>query len=120
MWLLGADADEDAGAASVEKVTALIKDGGGELENAALWGKRTLAYQVEKNKEGSYFLANFKLDSAATPTLERALDADQGVIRHILIRHNRPVPMVVEADEPEERSRDRDRGGRDNRRPRRS
>ena len=118
MWLLGADADEDAGVASVEKVTALIKDGGGDVDNAALWGRRTLAYQVNKNKEGSYFLANFKLDSAATPTLERALDADQDVIRHILIRHNKPVPMVEESDEPEERGRDR--GGRDNRRPRRS
>ena len=117
MWLLGADADEEAGAASVEKITGLIKDGGGDVDGAALWGRRTLAYQVEKNKEGSYFLANFKLDSAATPTLELALDADQNVIRHILIRHTKPVPAVEESDEPEERPRDR--GGRDNRRPRR-
>jgi small subunit ribosomal protein S6 len=118
MWLLGADADKDAGDASVEKVTGLIKDGGGEVDNAALWGRRSLSYQIDKNKEGSYFLANFKLDSAATPTLERALDADQDVIRHILIRHDKPVPAVEELDEPEERGRDR--GGRDNRRPRRS
>jgi small subunit ribosomal protein S6 len=114
MWLLGAEADADAGAASVDKVTAWIKDGGGKVSSAALWGRRTLSYEVANNREGTYFLANFSLDSAATQTLEQAITADQEIIRHVLIRHDKPVPMVEENDEGEER-----RGG-GGRRPRRA
>lgn len=113
MWILGADADEDAGTASMERITALIKENGGEVISVEAWGRRTLAYEVSKNHEGSYFLAILKLDSSFTPVLERTVESDQAIIRHMLIRHDKPVPVAADTEESDDR-----RGG--NRRGRRT
>ena len=102
MWLLDSDADEEAGSASIEKVTQLIADGGGEIARSEPWGRRTLAYPIENNKEASYFLAYFTLDSDTVPGVERALEADQTVIRHLLTRHERPFPKDSEMGSPDE------------------
>ena len=113
MWLLGSDADEEAGAASIEKVTGLITDNGGEVARSEPWGRRTLSYPIEDSSEGSYFLAYFTLDSTAAPAVERVLEADQSVIRHILTRYDRPFPKDSEMGNPdEEPPRGRRRGPR--------
>ena len=113
MWILGAEADEDAGTESIERVTTLVKENGGEVVSAEPWGKRTLAYEVSKNLEGSYFFAVLKLDSSITPELERTLETDQDIIRYMLIRHDKPVPVGADVEESDDR-----RGG--NRRGRRT
>ncbi len=113
MWILGADADEEAGTASIERISALVKENGGEIVSAEPWGRRTLAYEVSKNVEGSYFLAILKLDSSITPLLERTITSDQDIIRHMLIRHDKPVPAAADVDDSDDR-----RGG--NRRGRRT
>lgn len=113
MWILGADADEEAGNASMERVSALIKENGGEVVSVEGWGRRTLAFEVSKNAEGTYFLAILKLDSAFTPALERAVETDQAIIRYMLIRHDKPVPVASDSEESDDR-----RGG--NRRGRRT
>ncbi len=113
MWLLGSDADQEAGSASIEKVTQLIADGGGEVARSEPWGRRTLAYPIEDSREGSYFLTYFTLDSDAVPGVERALEADQTVIRHLLTRYVRPFPKDSEMGNPdEEPQRSRRRGPR--------
>ena len=113
MWILGAEADEEAGNASVERITTLVKENGGDVASAEPWGRRTLAYEVSKNLEGSYYLAFLKLDSSFTPELERTLESDQDIIRHMLIRHDKPVPVAADVEESDDR-----RGG--NRRGRRT
>ena len=113
MWILGAEADEEAGNASMERVSALVETNGGKVTSTEAWGRRTLAYDVSKNVEGSYFLAILKLDSEFTPILERAIEADQDIIRHMLIRHDKPVPAASDVEESDDR-----RGG--NRRGRRT
>ena len=113
MWLLDSDADEEVGSASIEKVTQIITDGGGKVARSEPWGRRTLSYPIEDSKEGSYFLAYFTLDSDAAPGVERALEADQTVIRHLLTRHERPFPKASEMGNPdEEPQRSRRRGPR--------
>ncbi len=113
MWILGSEADEEAGNASMERITSLVKENGGEVISAEPWGRRTLSYEVSKNMEGSYFFAILKLDSSFTPVLERTLETDQDIIRHMLIRHDKPVPVGSDVEESDDR-----RGG--NRRGRRT
>ncbi len=94
VWILGGEADEEQGAASVEKITLLITDTGGEVSGTDVWGKRTLAYPIQKNTEGYYLQANFEIDGSKALELDRALDADQSVIRHLLVRDEiKPVSV---------------------------
>ena len=86
MWILpGATSDED-GEKSVEAVSSLITENGGEIKSAALWGRRTLSYPIKKNSEGAYYLARFSIDASATPALSRAMEADQGILRHLIVK----------------------------------
>ena len=97
VWILGGDAGEEQGAESVEKITSLVADAGGEVSGTDVWGKRTLAYPIQKNNEGYYLQANFELDGTRVQELARAIDADQSIIRHLLVREE-PKPSIVEAE----------------------
>ena len=97
VWILGNDAGEEQGAESVEKITSLVTDAGGEVSAMDIWGKRTLAYPIQKNNEGYYLQANFELDGTKAQELEHAIDAGQLIIRHLLVR-DEPKPIIVEAE----------------------
>ena len=97
VWILGNDAGEEQGAESVEKITSLVVDAGGEISSTDVWGKRTLAYAIQKNNEGYYLQANFELDGTRAQELEKAIDADQSIIRHLLVR-DEPEPPKVETE----------------------
>ena len=97
VWILGNDAGEEQGAESVEKITSLVTDAGGEVSAMDIWGKRTLAYPIQKNNEGYYLQANFELDGTKAQELEHAIDADQLIIRHLLVR-DEPKSIIVEAE----------------------
>ena len=94
-----AGAGEEQGTESVEKITSLITGTGGEVSGTDVWGKRTLAYPIQKNNEGYYLQANFKIDGSKAQELDRALDADQSVIRHLLVRDDIKPVLVEEAAE---------------------
>jgi small subunit ribosomal protein S6 len=86
MWILPGTSTEAEGEESMEKMKGLITENGGELKSVALWGRRTLSYPIQKNREGAYYLAKFSIDGSATPAIDRALNADQSVIRHLLVK----------------------------------
>ena len=97
VWILGNDAGEEQGAESVDKIVSLVTDAGGEVSGTDVWGKRTLAYPIQKNNEGYYLQANFELDVTKAQELERSIGADQSIIRHLLVR-DEPKPDIVEAE----------------------
>ena len=86
MWILGGEASAKAGDESVERVRALVGSLGGEVGDVNPWGKRNLAYPIEKQTEGFYVEAQFKLDAARTPELEQACNADRQIIRHLIVK----------------------------------
>ncbi|MFW6174349.1 MAG: 30S ribosomal protein S6 [Chloroflexota bacterium] len=86
MWILGSAADADVRQASLDAVSELIGRHGGETDRLEFWGRRTLAYPIRHNKEGSYLLAQFQMDPQAAKEFERDLKLDQSIIRHLLIR----------------------------------
>jgi|TARA_B110000240_G_scaffold177196_1_gene205637 small subunit ribosomal protein S6 len=99
VWILGSEADEEQGTESVEKITSLVVGVGGEVSGTDIWGKRTLAYPILKNTEGYYLQANFEIDGAKAPELDRAIGADQSIIRHLLVRDEIKPVVVTEAAE---------------------
>ena len=86
MWVLGGGASAKEGDESVERVRALVGSLGGEVGEVNPWGKRNLAYPIEKQTEGFYVEAQFKLDAARTPELEQACNADRQIIRHLIVK----------------------------------
>jgi small subunit ribosomal protein S6 len=78
---------EDEGLAGVtEKVGQFITDGGGRVTSVDHWGRRRLAYPIQKQREGYYVLMQVQLDPRSIGELERNLKLTEEVIRHLLVR----------------------------------
>lgn len=104
--------------AAVERISALVTDPGGEIISVDQWGRRRLAYPIDRNLEGYYVLSTFKAPGTVVGPIEAQLNLSEDVLRHLLIRGIIPYeePPRDERVAPErERSRpprDDDRGPR--------
>ena len=88
---------EDAAKALVEKFKKLIEKNG-TIETVDEWGKRKLAYLINKESEGYYVLMNFESEAEFPAELDRIYKITDGVIRSLIIRK----PAVSEAPAEEE------------------
>ncbi len=70
----------------VEQVTQFVKTGNGEVTSVDVWGRRTLAYPIDKHREGTYVLCQVKLPPAAVADLERNLKLSEEIIRYLLVK----------------------------------
>lgn len=70
----------------VDKVKGWIQAEGGEVTKADLWGRRKLAYPIQRFSEGTYVLLNARLKPAALGELERNMKLDTSIIRYLLVR----------------------------------
>ncbi|MCF7918921.1 MAG: 30S ribosomal protein S6 [Candidatus Cloacimonetes bacterium] len=68
------------------KVTALIKELGGEMIETDEWGKRILSYEIQKMKDAYYFINYFTLPAEKVSELDRYYRLDEYIIRHNIIR----------------------------------
>ena len=75
---------EDAVKAVVEKFTSLIGSNG-EITNLFEWGKRRLAYPINKMTEGYYVLVDFNAPAEFTSELERIFNITEGIMRSIVV-----------------------------------
>ena len=85
LFILNPSLDEEAVNNNIEKFKAVITNGAGEVENVDLWGKRKLAYEINKLNEGIYVLINFKSDSQLPKELDRVFRITDDVIRHLIV-----------------------------------
>jgi len=77
-------ADEELTSAT-DKVDTMITNLGGSVSEKNPWGKRRLAYPIEKYEEGFYFVTKLQLDTTRARDLEEQLRISDDVIRHILV-----------------------------------
>ncbi|MDP8202988.1 MAG: 30S ribosomal protein S6 [Candidatus Tenebribacter mawsonii] len=68
-----------------ESIKDFIKENGGEIINSNEWGKKRLAYQINKFKEGYYFINYFTLDSTKLTELDRFYKLHEYVIRNNIL-----------------------------------
>ena len=78
--------EEEATDALLERLTGVITNEGGSVENLDRWGKRRLAYEINGCTEGFYVVMDFQAEPATASELERIVKLADGVIRHLLIR----------------------------------
>jgi len=70
----------------VDEISEIIKSLGGEFLKADIWGKRRLAYPINKQAEGYYALLNFKLEPSRIGEVDRLLKLRDSVLRHLIVR----------------------------------
>ncbi|MDA8237584.1 MAG: 30S ribosomal protein S6 [Chloroflexi bacterium] len=101
MLVLRPDAPEDRTQAVLEKATRQLTEAGGQIVKAAPWGRRRLAYPIDRYREGSYHILHFDAPPEAIGDLERTLLITEDVLRHLVVRVERPV-RSARADKAEE------------------
>ena len=84
MCIIQPDLDETAFNGVLDKVKGWISDSCGTIDKAEVWGRRKLAYIIEKHREGQYVLLNVTMEPKATFELERNLRYQEPIIRHML------------------------------------
>jgi small subunit ribosomal protein S6 len=86
MVVLSPDLDEAGVDATTERICTQISGRGGEVVDLQKWGRRRLAYPIEKHRDGFYTVAKLKLSPGDAAPLERALVLNESVMRHLLVR----------------------------------
>lgn len=91
MLILRPDLPDDRTQAVLDRTTRGISGSGGQIVKLAPWGRRRLAYPIDRHREGSYHIVIFEAPAEAIAELERALLITEEVLRHLVTRVERPV-----------------------------
>jgi small subunit ribosomal protein S6 len=91
MLIIRPDVADDKGQAVIDRITRQITAAGGQILKVAPWGRRRLAYPIDRHREGSYHIILFHAPSDAIAELEHSLLITEEVLRHLVTRDERPV-----------------------------
>ena len=84
--VVNAKIEDDARAAVIEKVQSYITRFGGQVSDVDEWGKRRLAYEIQKMKEGYYYFIHFEAETTALAEIEARLRIMDNVIRYLCVK----------------------------------
>ncbi len=91
MLVLRPDAPDDRVQTVIDRTTRQIQTSGGQIVKVAPWGRRRLAYPIDRHREGSYHIIVFEAPSDTVAEVERGLLITEEVLRHLVVRVERPV-----------------------------
>jgi len=83
--LLLASAELEDPKEEIEKVEEVVRNLGGEVAKVDVWGRRRLAYPIQKKTDGVYALFDFKLEPAQTFEFKRILGLRANIYRQMII-----------------------------------
>ena len=83
---VNAKIEDDERAAVVDKCKALIERFGGTITNVDEWGKRRLAYEIQKMKEGFYYVVQFDAPTSAPAEIESRIRIMDNVMRYLVVK----------------------------------
>jgi small subunit ribosomal protein S6 len=98
MLVLRPDVPDDRSQAVIDRTTRQIVAAGGQILKVAPWGRRRLAYPIDRYREGSYHIVLFQAPGDALVELEHALQITEEVLRHLLTRDERPARAARRED----------------------
>ena len=84
--VLSAKLEDEERAAAIEKVTGYITRFGGTVVDIDEWGKKRLAYEIQKMREGYYYFFHFEADTTVPAELESRMRIMDGVIRYLCVK----------------------------------
>lgn len=95
MYILRPDLGDELVDQAIQKYQSILKDGGAEVIETQHRGKRRLAYEIAKQREGIYIQINYQGDGANVAALERAMRLGEDVIRYLTIKQTLPKAAPV-------------------------
>ena len=84
--VVSAKIEDEARADVIEKVKALIARFGGNVTDVDEWGKRRLAYEIQKMKEGYYYFVHFESDATVPGEVEQRIRIMDNVVRYLCVK----------------------------------
>ena len=91
MLIIRPDAPDEKAAAVIDRTTRYVVASGGQIVKVAPWGRRRLAYPIDRHREGSYHIVVFESPAEAIAELERSLQITEEVLRYLVTRSEKPV-----------------------------
>jgi len=86
MVILDPDLEERTVQPSLDTYLNVVRKDGGSVENIDIWGRRRLAYEIDKNAEGIYAVVTVQAEPATVKELDRQLTLNESVLRTKVIR----------------------------------
>lgn len=86
--VVSAKIEDDERAATVEKVKAYIERFGGTVTNVDEWGKKRLAYDIQKMKEAFYYFIQFDAEASVPYEVENSIRIMENVVRYLCVRQD--------------------------------
>ncbi len=80
--------EDDERAATIERIKEMITRFGGTVTGVDEWGRKRLAYEIQKMKEGYYYFITFEGDSNCPNEIEQRIRIMDNVIRYLCIRQD--------------------------------
>lgn len=84
--ILNPDLEEDQLPLALERVNRAIQDRGGSVQNQDVWGRRRLAYPIQRHREGTYVVSRISLEPRRVIEVDATLRVQEQVLRHLLVR----------------------------------
>ncbi|MFG2088740.1 MULTISPECIES: 30S ribosomal protein S6 [unclassified Spirillospora] len=86
MTILDPAIDERTASAALDPFLKVVKDDGGSVEKVDVWGRRRLAYDIQKKSEGIYAVVDLSAEPATVKELDRQLNLSESILRTKVIR----------------------------------
>ncbi|MBE1532348.1 30S ribosomal protein S6 [Actinomadura algeriensis] len=86
MTILDPGIDERTAPAALDPFLKVVKDAGGSVEKVDVWGRRRLAYDIQKKSEGIYAVVDLSAEPATVKELDRQLNLSESILRTKVIR----------------------------------
>ena len=86
MIILDPEIEERTVAPSLDKYLTVVKNDGGTVDKVDIWGRRRLAYDIQKKSEGIYAVIDFTAEPATAKELDRQLGLNEAVLRTKVLR----------------------------------
>jgi len=98
MFIVDVDLDEDQIQRIVDRYSKIITDGGGSISYAGKWeqGRRKLAYDISRRREGMYLIIQFESNADVPKELDRIYRISDEVFRHMIVLQNELVPLLTQ------------------------
>ena len=84
--VLNVKLEDEERAAAIEKVKGYITRFGGTVTNVDEWGKKRLAYEIQKMKEGFYYFVHFEAESTVPGEVEQRIRIMDNVLRYLCVK----------------------------------
>jgi small subunit ribosomal protein S6 len=97
----------------VEQYKGVIEQNGGRVEKTEMWGVKSLAYRIKKNRKAHFTMFNLDAPAAAVAEMERQMRINEDILRFMTIRVDaldaEPSVMMQKRERDERKDRERRR-----------